>query len=706
MSKLKGKWLNFDSNLLTTSGDDLTVNLDNDTLSADLGGGGIFIKTVSGATIVAGTVADDAFTSVLVKADGTMSDGSTVMTGNLDFGGTNTISGLVTPTADDHAATKIYVDSLAAGLDPKASVRVATVGTDLGATYVSGGGTGGTGQFTGAPSTLDGITLADGDRVLVKDQTDAKENGIYAVTSTTTTWERASDHDGSPAAEVSVGNYTFVEAGTLNSDNGYVLQKDGATDGVLALNVNDINWTQFSGAGQITAGAGLDKSGNTLSAVVDGLTIVISGNAITVNDAGITNTKLVNDSVTVTAGNGLTTGGTVALGGSVTLDANPADFLSGGNAQLQGDELFVEYNPGSGYSSPADNNVSGHFDAIATALATAGTGDGNVSAGANFTDNVLIKGIGGTTHVEETTITVDDSNNLTVAADTLVSGNIVGAGQAYTIEHDIGTTSGATAIDWDNGNVQHVTLDGDISFTESNAKAGSTYILIVEQDATGGHDITAYPTAWEFPGGVDPTLTTAANGVNIFAAVYSGVDSKLYVDVRNDEAINAEDIEDGGLLALGVTFDSIVPTTAASGGQINPATDTDDVAAALIGADNAITALSASIASNANKVVDKIDYSGAQVTNKVVGPLTSTPLVLGAAVEVTPVGAIDQEHSVDYTVGQLTAAGTTGLALGYYILIATDSISGNDGTWTGSPPSTGIDGTLSSGDDVKISYAG
>lgn len=161
------------------------------------------------------------------------------------------------PTSATHLTTKNYVDSVASGLDPKESVRAATTGSNLG-TYSAG-------QLTAMPNTLDGVTLAAGDRILVKDQTDAKQNGIYSITTLGTgadgVWDRADDHDGTPSNEVSGGNFTFVEQGTANENSGWVLQGDGN----LTLDTDLIDWVQFSGAGSITAGAGLVKSGNLLS---------------------------------------------------------------------------------------------------------------------------------------------------------------------------------------------------------------------------------------------------------------------------------------------------------------------------------------------------------------------------------------------------------------------------------------------------------
>ena len=190
-----------------------------------------------------------------------------------------TVSGLPSPTADDHAATKAYVDSVAQGLTPKQAVRVTTSGVDLtdhvggsSASFAAGGGAGGTGQFTNAPTTVDDVALAEGDRVLVKDEENlsaSTRNGLYVVTSTTSTWDRAADFD--EDAEALAGSCVFVTEGTLNADTIWCV----ITDDPITLNSTAIEWAKFSGAAGITAGAGLTKTGDTID--------VGQGNGITVN---------------------------------------------------------------------------------------------------------------------------------------------------------------------------------------------------------------------------------------------------------------------------------------------------------------------------------------------------------------------------------------------------------------------------------------
>lgn len=164
---------------------------------------------------------------------------------------------VLTPVGDTDAATKLYVDDTAAGLDFKESVTCATT-ADMGATYAAGGGAAGNGQFTSVPATIDGVTLATGDRVLVKNESAATENGIYVVTATTTIIDRATDHDSD--AEVSAGNFTFVEEGTVNADTGWVLQGPDP----LTINTSALDWVLFSTSGTLIAGIGLVKNGNVL----------------------------------------------------------------------------------------------------------------------------------------------------------------------------------------------------------------------------------------------------------------------------------------------------------------------------------------------------------------------------------------------------------------------------------------------------------
>jgi phage-related tail fiber protein len=171
---------------------------------------------------------------------------------------------LASPTNDSDAATKGYVDALAQGIDAKASVVAATTANIT---------------LSGA-QTIDGISIVAGDRVLVKDQSTASANGIYLCA--TGSWTRTTDAD--TYAEL-VAAFTFVEKGTTNADSGFICTIDaGGT-----LGSTSITWAQFSGAGQITAGDGLTKTGNTLNVgTASSSRIVVNSDNIDLASSGVT----------------------------------------------------------------------------------------------------------------------------------------------------------------------------------------------------------------------------------------------------------------------------------------------------------------------------------------------------------------------------------------------------------------------------------
>ena len=215
---------------------------------------------------------------------------------------------------------KAYVDSVTSGLSVKSPVKVATTG-NLNATYNNGAGT-----LTGNSNfalSVDGVTVSVNDRILVKDQSTAAQNGFYKVTATgsgSAAFVLTRTPDADAASELVAGAFAFVEEGTANADNGYVL----STDGAVTLGTTAINFEQFSGAGQISAGDGLSKTGNALSLNVDDSSIEINADTARVKALGVTNAmlagsianaKLSNSSVTINSNS-------LALGASLTLDTD------------------------------------------------------------------------------------------------------------------------------------------------------------------------------------------------------------------------------------------------------------------------------------------------------------------------------------------------------------------------------------------------
>jgi hypothetical protein len=208
---------------------------------------------------------------------------------------TQRLTNVASPVDPSDCATKGYVDAARAGLDVKESVRAATTANvDLSTDLEAG-------------DTVDGVTLAAGDRVLVKNQTTASQNGIYVVQASGAA-VRAADFDS--AGEVSPGAFTFVEEGNTLADTGWVL----TTDGAITLGTTALTWTQFSEAGQVDAGDGLTKSGNTLN--VGG-----TANRITVNPDSV------DIASTYIGQNSITTLGTIGTG---TWNANTIAVAKGG----------------------------------------------------------------------------------------------------------------------------------------------------------------------------------------------------------------------------------------------------------------------------------------------------------------------------------------------------------------------------------------
>lgn len=294
-------------------------------------------KTISTGSYYQGNIID-----ILYGGTGS-NNGSITGSGALTFtaGGTNTnvnlvpqgngtvdvaskrITSVADPTQAQDAATKAYVDAVKTGLDVKDSVRAATVAA-LTVTY-SGVGKTLTNSGTLAALAIDGVTLAANDRVLVKDQATSSQNGIYVVTnvgSASVAWvmTRADDFDNTPGTEITSGLFTFVEEGTTNADSGWVL----TTNGTITLDTTGLAFAQFSGAGQITAGGGMTKTGNTLN-------VIGTANRITVNadSVDIASTYVGQTSITTlgTIGTGVwqgtivnpTYGGTGVNNGSYTI---------------------------------------------------------------------------------------------------------------------------------------------------------------------------------------------------------------------------------------------------------------------------------------------------------------------------------------------------------------------------------------------------
>lgn len=257
-----------------------------------------------------------------------------------------TITNLADPVNAQDAATKAYVDAARQGLDVKESVRVATTAN------ITLSGT----------QTIDGVELSANDRVLVKNQSTASENGIYDVKADA--WVRSADANSN--TKVTSGMFTFVEEGTTNADSGWVL----ITNNPITLGTTNLTFTQFSGTGQIEAGDGLTKTGNTINAVGTAGRISVTADAIDIDSTYVgQNTITTLGTITTGTWNGTTIG--VANGGTGATTLTGYVKGAGTNALTASATI-----PGSDISG----NITGNAANVTGVVAIANGGTGSTSA--------------------------------------------------------------------------------------------------------------------------------------------------------------------------------------------------------------------------------------------------------------------------------------------------------------------------------------
>ena len=218
-------------------------------------------KTISGASNTLSNIGNASLTNSSVTV------GTTAIAlgaSSLTLGGLTSVAVTQDPTSALQLATKQYVDAVAEGLHIHESCAAATPGTlasITGGTVTYNNGTAGVGAtltLSVALTVLDGYTLLNGDRVLVKNEATQANNGIYTWATGGTVLTRATDFD--TAAEMASGDFTFVTNGTLYANTGWV-----QTDPVTAVGTSPVTWSQFSGAGTYTAGTGLTLAGTQFS---------------------------------------------------------------------------------------------------------------------------------------------------------------------------------------------------------------------------------------------------------------------------------------------------------------------------------------------------------------------------------------------------------------------------------------------------------
>ena len=495
--------------------------------------------TIGAATATSITGASGNFTVTAASGNNSISLAPTG-TGTVDVN-SKRITSLADPTQAQDAATKNYVDSVKTGLDPKDSVRVATTAT-LTATYsngTSGVGATLTNAGTQAALALDSINLSAGDRVLVKDQSTALQNGIYQVTTVgtvSTNWVLTRTVDADQASEVTTGAFTFVEEGTVNGSNGFVC----TTIMPITIGTTSINWVQFSGAGQVIAGGGLTKSGNTLDVVGTTNRITVNADSVDISASYVGQTSITTLGTIGTGtwqgsvvgatygGTGVNNGSnTLTLAGSVThsgaytqqftATANTAVTLptTGTLATLAGTETFSNKTFSGVISGDWDNATLANRTLFKTSTTNASTGLYVVPNGTNTAASVQATNAADPTNASKILIATNGSTDVQ-----LVSGKN-GTGSYLPLSFYVNGSSAMQLAT--SGNLTLQTAGATLSLTgsssgttavQASAAASGTLTLPAATDTLVGRATTDTLT--------NKTLTSPTINAGALSGTFSG----------------------------------------------------------------------------------------------------------------------------------------------------------------------------------------
>jgi hypothetical protein len=252
-------------------------------------------------------------------------------------------------------ATRAYVDSAAAGINWHEAVDYATAAVLPNSPTYNNGTSGVGATLTGGSNArliVDGANASDGDRILVQNQADAKQNGIYVVTtqgsvSVAYVLTRASDADNNIAGQVKAGDAVFVLLGSTHANQGFILTSQGTgTAGAIVLGTDDVVFTQFTGTATLVAGTGMTKTGNTIDIVTaNSGRIVVNADSI---DLGTVTQTDSSGSATTTFVSGITVDSYGRITGKETSSVSFSSVITKATLTAKGDLISA-----SGASTPS-----------------------------------------------------------------------------------------------------------------------------------------------------------------------------------------------------------------------------------------------------------------------------------------------------------------------------------------------------------------
>ena len=564
------------------------------------------------------------------------------------------ITGLAEPTLDNDAATKYYVDHVAQGLHVHGPAAVASTANIAG---FSGGAFG----SLSSPFILDGYTVQDMDRVLVKDQVTQSQNGIYVYDAGTNAMSRADDSNS--AAEFAGGDFVFVVNGSTQGDTGWV-----QTEVVTTLGTDPIKFSQFSGAGSYTAdeNKGMHINGTVFSTKIDQYTPEDVGNSLpavgTLDYDGSGKIKVADSAVFVTPNIGNATGDTLHLSGNIY--ANNANFsgvvFSNGNITLGG---------GSYLNGNVNGNISGNITVTGGAGAIQFSDSSNTltsSSDLNFDSSNVTLTVGNGTTTGKVI-----ANLLTGTLTTAAQPNVTSLGTLSSLSIDGGNLSIANNSSSNNGIKTDYIYKTDGTPWDFAAAAGSTGQI---QFHGAGTDLDA---------SANLTFDTSTNNLTVNGNIITGTGSGGNITGANEVHANAF-FGDGGNLSNinGANVSEVALATHVTAADQGNITSVGTLAS--LSVTNDITSTSGTIlAGNIGNSLTYLHGDGSNIANVSAEFVAAANLTGGTL-------------SSNVTSSSLTSVGTlSNLSVGGNITVTTGNISTTTGNITSYGDIVSVTGDIS-----------